>query len=103
MASVSLTLSHLLNMLMPECIDEPCYYEIAPLFFTGFGFSIMNTLAWAVIPQVVDQDRVGLGLGLSMTGANILMSFIPTIGGAFHDHTLDVKHGFFWVNIFPSL
>ena len=87
----------MLNTLLPEC-EEACYIGVLPSIFVGIAFCIIYPTIIGVIPVVVDETVMGTAFGIAGCSYNYPDFLSPLIGSTIHDHTLDIKEGYFWVN-----
>ena len=69
-------LAFFISATLPECPEgDECYYEFAPLFFVGIGYSIFLAFFWGAIPLTVEEKSIGTAYGVSQAFQNISVSF----------------------------
>ena len=96
-AAFCMIITHLLNLLLPSCPNEPCSIAILPIITVGIGYSILGASIWGAISDIVPLKNQGTAYGLSFAISNAGLALTPTIGGYIHDMTITTVYGFFWV------
>lgn len=89
----------LLLGLLPDTTSRG-FIVILPLFILGLADSIFETVVWSCLLLTLDQNMTAIGVGLAVSGMNLLNVVGMLALGAIQDKTHEIKHGYLYSQLF---
>ena len=80
--------------------DINSVYLIIPVILCGVFYACFGGFIWNSIALVVREEQLGIAYGGGYALMNINLVFSPLIYGVIHDHSNEIKFGYFWAEIF---